>query len=387
MDINYFDCNLDHLWLTWISVASLVALAAQHTVDLISSLMPPKASGPNASWNNQENSTYNSATQYISQFLTSGPPKTGAMVKKKWVSHIYQDIEGFRGKSGCHWDNVHGAGVQCKLDKEVFESYAKTHPFIHPFKNCGWEHYGLVFNIIPNSAAQGTNAFILHITQTASTSTTISQNTETTSTNRSTVPSGIKSPNVQSSQVIPPPPSLVLSSASALDASGDVPPTNTSNLRKQVHSEVAGDNDVGSAFPFVDASNISTFNCNKHAQLSAAVDSARSGHSHCSQKSTAPLDPHVQDLQTSIKQLMTSITMTLSLSVKQASITRSHAIQLLDGEDSNLPRSQRAFIWLSIAQSLGFTDIYLRTTDKEDQVEYVNLEYQLKFGSTASQAG
>ncbi|KAI6106309.1 hypothetical protein EDD16DRAFT_1524008, partial [Pisolithus croceorrhizus] len=109
MDINYFNCDLDHLWLAWISVASLVALAAQFTVDSLSSSMPPKSSGPKASWNEQEVSalihylhqhqaeagdngnfkspTYNTAADHITQYLTSRPPKTAAMVRNKWVLH------------------------------------------------------------------------------------------------------------------------------------------------------------------------------------------------------------------------------------------------------------------------------------------------------------
>ncbi|KAI6107891.1 hypothetical protein F5141DRAFT_1064200 [Pisolithus sp. B1] len=81
------------------------------------------------------------------------------MVRNKWILHIYQDIKGFRGKSGCHWDNVCGAGVQGKFDEEVFENYTKNHPLIHPFKNSGWEFYELMVDIMPNGALHGNNAF------------------------------------------------------------------------------------------------------------------------------------------------------------------------------------------------------------------------------------
>ncbi|KIK19919.1 hypothetical protein PISMIDRAFT_106746 [Pisolithus microcarpus 441] len=146
--------------------------------------MPPRSSGPKASWNDTEvcvlihylhqhrakagdngnfkSSTYHSTIQHIAQHLTSGPMKTAAMVRNKWLSHIqkiYQDLEGFHTKSGHHWDNTCGAGVQGKFDKEVFEDYAKNHLLIQPFKNSGWEFYDLMLNIMPNSAACGTNAF------------------------------------------------------------------------------------------------------------------------------------------------------------------------------------------------------------------------------------
>ncbi|KAI6017344.1 hypothetical protein PISMIDRAFT_116184, partial [Pisolithus microcarpus 441] len=139
--------------------------------------MPLKASGPKAFWNDREvnslihylhqhqakagdngnfkSSTYHATALHISQHLTSGPAKSAAMVRNKWISHIYQDIEGFRGKSGCHWDNICGAGVQGKFDEEVFENYAKNHPLICLFKNSGWEFYKLMLNIMPNGASHG----------------------------------------------------------------------------------------------------------------------------------------------------------------------------------------------------------------------------------------
>ncbi|KAI6012123.1 hypothetical protein PISMIDRAFT_96338, partial [Pisolithus microcarpus 441] len=113
---------------------------------------------------NFKSSTYHSATQHIAQHLTSGPMKTTAMVRNKWLLHIqkiYQDLEGFCTKSGHHWDNTCAAGVQGKFDKEVFEDYVKNHLLIQPFKNSGWEFYDLMLNIMPNGAAHGTNAFTL----------------------------------------------------------------------------------------------------------------------------------------------------------------------------------------------------------------------------------
>ncbi|KAI6097895.1 hypothetical protein F5141DRAFT_1254803 [Pisolithus sp. B1] len=159
----------------------------------------------------------------------SGLPKTVAMVRNKWVSHIYQDIKGFQGKLGCHWDNMHGARVCAELGGEVFESYTKTHPLICPFKNCGWEYYTLLLDIIPNSVAQGANAFVPHIPQTATTS--VAEDAEWNETvlgNSSAIPLDVRSSNAQSGQATTPtPPSAPLSSTSALDSSGNIPPSST----------------------------------------------------------------------------------------------------------------------------------------------------------------
>ncbi|KAI6118293.1 hypothetical protein F5141DRAFT_1061913 [Pisolithus sp. B1] len=272
--------------------------------------MPPKSSGPKASWNEQEVSalihylhqhqaeagdngnfkspTYNTAADHITQYLTSRPPKTAAMVRNKFERYIKtsRDFEASQGATG----------IIC-MGLEYMPSWMGKY---------------------------------LRVMQSDS----------------SAILSGVRSSDVQSGQAtIPTPPSALLSSTSAFDLPSDIPPSSTppASLRKNSHS------------------------CH-------------------SQKVAPPLDP-VKRLQSSINQLTTLITTLLSSSVEQASITRSHVIQLLDGEDSHLPRSQKAFIWSLIVQSLGFADVYLRMTDKEDWVEYVNLEYWLKFGSSASQAG
>ncbi|KAI6021971.1 hypothetical protein EDC04DRAFT_2607089 [Pisolithus marmoratus] len=149
------------------------ALASQHTLDLLANPMlleitylqlwyqSETEAGDNG---NFKPSIYNAAAQHISQHPTSGPAKTGAMVKNKWISHIqkiYQDIEECQGKSGCHWDNICGAGVQGKFDEQVFENYAKNHLLIWPFKNSGWEYYELMLNIMPNGISCGNNTFTL----------------------------------------------------------------------------------------------------------------------------------------------------------------------------------------------------------------------------------
>ncbi|KAI5997707.1 hypothetical protein EDC04DRAFT_2977749 [Pisolithus marmoratus] len=100
--------------------------------------MPSKACIPKASWNDQE------WALHVIIIL---------------IQKIYQDIKGFQGKSGCHWDNVNGAGVQGKFDEVIFKDYAKTHPSIHPLKYSGWDYYELMLNIMPNGTAHGTNAF------------------------------------------------------------------------------------------------------------------------------------------------------------------------------------------------------------------------------------
>ncbi|KIO07570.1 hypothetical protein M404DRAFT_111114, partial [Pisolithus tinctorius Marx 270] len=144
----------------------------------------PKSSGPKALWNpaevdalikylhhhcfeagdngNFKSNLYTSAAMHISEFLTEGLPKTRDMVKNKWVSHIqriYHDIEGYCLKSGCHWDNTCGAGVQGMFDEQVFDDCVKVFYPSNIFINSGWQYYNLVADIIPNSGAHGTNAF------------------------------------------------------------------------------------------------------------------------------------------------------------------------------------------------------------------------------------
>ncbi|KAI6033550.1 hypothetical protein BKA83DRAFT_4486639 [Pisolithus microcarpus] len=392
MEYNYIDCDLDHLQLTWVSVASLMVIALQYTLDSFSHSMPPRSSGDNG---NFKSSTYHSAAQHITQHLTSGPMKTAAMVRNKWLSHIqkiYQDLEGFHTKSGHHWDNTCGAGVQGKFDKEVFEDYVKNHPLISPFKNSGWEFYDLMLNIMPNGAAHGTNAF----TPGTFHASTMDYDTEhplatsdggergagpltskAVAPDRSNHPAGI----IEWHQIIhSTPPSTTYDMPSS-----NMPPPPSSSLGKCSHSEMAADDDIGSVLPFADVSDLtpSISASNKQLELSAALTSTRGSRScHSRQTSQAVLEPIAAvGLQGSINFLMSKITTHMSSAIEQALITRSQAIQQLDGEDHDLPRHLRAHIQSSIAQNVGFADMYLKMASKEDRIVYVELEYGRAGGS------
>ncbi|KAI5994856.1 hypothetical protein EDC04DRAFT_2613124 [Pisolithus marmoratus] len=142
------------------------------------------------------------------------------MVKNKWITHIwkiYQDIKEYQGKSGCHWDNICGAGVQGKFDKQVFENYAKNHPVIWPFKNSGGSA-----STFPTGAAH-------HVTD--------------------------HSPALNGETALDTPDQL----GHSLDINEwfhqGAPPAPLSTVGKQVLSEMTGNDDAISTLPFVNASN------------------------------------------------------------------------------------------------------------------------------------
>ncbi|KAI6096725.1 hypothetical protein F5141DRAFT_1220516 [Pisolithus sp. B1] len=192
--------------------------------------------------------------------------------------------------------------------------------------------------------------------------------------------------NMPSSQVSPPPPS-----SSALPSVGMsnvqlgevhtpaacVPPSSTG---KQSHTMMIND-DVMSAFPFANTSDISIPTCNKCLQLSEAMDCARSSSSRHTCKAATVSDPMAAGLQGSINFLTSSMHSLMSM----PSATRMQALQLLSKEDHDLPRTLRAFIQYSITQSLGFAEVYIGTTNKDEQLEYVQLEQQLRVGAGGSQ--
>ncbi|KAI5999726.1 hypothetical protein EDC04DRAFT_2908974 [Pisolithus marmoratus] len=165
--------------------------------------------------------------------------------------------------------------------------------------------------------------------------------------------------NMPSSKVSAPPPSSAPPSsvrASDMQSIKVHPPAPLSTIRKQAHSKMTGNDDAISALLFVNASDIDTVtSSNKCLHLSTAMDHARNSSSCHSHKAPAVLDPMV-----------------------------TQALQLLDREDQDFPRSLRAFIQSLIAQSLGFADVYIGMTNKDDQMEYVELEYQLKFGTSGN---
>ncbi|KIK72102.1 hypothetical protein PAXRUDRAFT_836531 [Paxillus rubicundulus Ve08.2h10] len=127
----------------------------------------PKNTGPKASWSDKEvkelvlylhnhhsaagdggsftDSTFNAAAEHLVPYWKSGPPKTGKMVKAKWMvlQKIYTVIETYRGLSGCHWDSANGCSIQGKDMEAVWEEYVKH-----------------MQDIIP-TGARGSNAFTL----------------------------------------------------------------------------------------------------------------------------------------------------------------------------------------------------------------------------------
>ncbi|KAI6008027.1 hypothetical protein EDC04DRAFT_2907330 [Pisolithus marmoratus] len=237
------------------------------------------------------------------------------MVKNKWISHIwkiYQDIEEYQGKSSCHWDNICGAGVQGKFDKQVFENYAKSHPLIWPFKNSGWEYYELMLDIMPNGISCGNNAF----TPGACTFPTGAAHCVTDHSSALNEETALDTPDqfahcldinewcvmlprddpphpmsissavisdMPSSEVSAPPPCSAPPSSvrtSDMQSIKVHPPSPLSTVGKQVHSKMTGNDDAISTLLFVNASNIDTVpSSNKCLWLSAAMDHASSCHS------------------------------------------------------------------------------------------------------------
>ncbi|KAI6040104.1 hypothetical protein EDC04DRAFT_2894489 [Pisolithus marmoratus] len=191
--------------------------------------------------------------------------------------------------------------------------------------------------------------------------------------------------NMPSSKVSAPPPSSAPPSSvrtSDMQSIKVHPPTPLSTIGKQAHSKMTGNDDAISALLFVNASDIDTVtSSSKCLQLSTAMDHARNSSSCHSHKAPAVSDPVVVGLQGTINYLTSSIHTLMTLPLT----TRTQALQLLDTEDQAFPRPLRAFIQSLIAQSLGFADVYIGMTNKDDQLEYVELEYQLKFGTCGSQ--
>ncbi|KIK17384.1 hypothetical protein PISMIDRAFT_111564, partial [Pisolithus microcarpus 441] len=84
-------------------------------------------------------------------------------------------------------------------------------------------------------------------------------------------------------------------------------------------------------------------------------------------------------LQGSINYLTSRISSSMTSAVDKASITQAQAIQVLDSQDHSFPKELRAYIRMSIAENIGFADVYMRTSDQEERLAYAEL-YQLKFG-------
>ncbi|KAG1753363.1 hypothetical protein EDB19DRAFT_1903020 [Suillus lakei] len=109
--------------------------------------------------------TYNEAVKYIESLRTVGPVKTGAHCMNKWgmLKQIYNAIESYRHhKSGCHWDNEHGANIEGPAAEAVWEEYVSRKPNfpMKSFKNCGWPYHSKMEEILPHhSSTRGVAAY------------------------------------------------------------------------------------------------------------------------------------------------------------------------------------------------------------------------------------
>ncbi|KIM59387.1 hypothetical protein SCLCIDRAFT_126266, partial [Scleroderma citrinum Foug A] len=67
-----------------------------------------------------------------------------------------------------------------------------------------------------------------------------------------------------------------------------------------------------------------------------------------------------------------------------APLSREQALNILQAQDNNLPREVKLFIRSMIARDPGFTEVYALTVDKDEQQDYVMLEYKVKTSNVAS---
>ncbi|KAG2345294.1 hypothetical protein BDR05DRAFT_880551, partial [Suillus weaverae] len=101
--------------------------------------------------------TFNAAAQEITSKRTSGPPKTGAQCKNKWGSLVYNAIEAYRNKSGCHWDNNRGANIEGSSAEAIWDDLLglsltislQTNVLLKPFKTIGWPYFSMMEQILP----------------------------------------------------------------------------------------------------------------------------------------------------------------------------------------------------------------------------------------------
>ncbi|KIK13023.1 hypothetical protein PISMIDRAFT_18275 [Pisolithus microcarpus 441] len=368
--------NLDHLRLAWVSAASVVALISQHTLDSLVHPMPPKATNPKAQWCEEEvkalvkflydhqseagdngnfkSSTYHAAAGHIAPLLKDGPPKTSAAVKNKWTGY--------------------------------------DHPLMRQFKTSGWEFYLLVEQIIPNGAAHRIHAFSPGGSGVGGSSLAGEDRLFGADVPATDLPEALASATAVPELILATPegqipadlPSTINDLLSMEDA--PLPPSSIppSSHGKCTHVEMLGDDMP--ALPFTDTNDIFTPVSEKHMNMAAAMDYAKtSQRSHHSCKALATPPPTILDLmaaglQGSINYLTSKISSSMTLAVDKASIMWAQAIQILDMQDCSFPKKLHAHIQLSIAQNIGFADVYVRTSDQEEQLAYAELECQFKVG-------
>ncbi|KAG2076620.1 hypothetical protein BDR04DRAFT_1003374, partial [Suillus decipiens] len=69
---------------------------------------------------------YTAAAENIAGLWTNGAKKTGAHCKTKWtLKQIYSMIETYCNRSGFHWDDDHGAGIEGDAAIKVWNEYTQ----------------------------------------------------------------------------------------------------------------------------------------------------------------------------------------------------------------------------------------------------------------------
>ncbi|KAG2337271.1 hypothetical protein BDR05DRAFT_952723, partial [Suillus weaverae] len=169
----------------FLAMPKIAAIIICIQIQLVNMVRKPGPQQPKAQWNsakieafltylisvkstmagtNFKEVTFNAAAQEIASKQTSGPPKTGAQCKNKWGSLklVYNAIEAYCNKSGCHWDNNHRANIEGSSAEAVWDEYVskKTNALLKPFKTIGWPYFSMMEQILPNhSSAQCTTTY------------------------------------------------------------------------------------------------------------------------------------------------------------------------------------------------------------------------------------
>ncbi|KAG2344203.1 hypothetical protein BDR05DRAFT_999357 [Suillus weaverae] len=80
----------------------------------------------------------------------------------KELKFVYNTIEAYHNKSGCHWDNNCGANIEGSSTEAVWDEYVskKTNVLLKPFKTIGWPYFSMMEQILPrHSSAQDTTTY------------------------------------------------------------------------------------------------------------------------------------------------------------------------------------------------------------------------------------
>ncbi|KAG0698590.1 hypothetical protein DFH29DRAFT_1002677 [Suillus ampliporus] len=384
--------NLQHQQV-WLAVAAVI-ICAQIQVAKMAQKGPQQ---PKAQWNSDEidaflsylisakstmagtnfkDTTFNEAAQHIASKRTHGPLKSGAQCGNKWGSLklTYNAIKAYHSKSGCHWDNEHGANIEGPAAEAVWEEYIakKSNAALKLFKTIGWSYHSKMEQILPrHSSAQGTAAYHPILSAPHDEQPVASASTSSAPRDADVSMSDADIPQPDISWGAPPPiPAFAGGSMSIAPPMSSVPLSSGSSAGKRWHSEMTHGHSAPPSTVWTSVSQMTKPESEKKLRLSTASGKTRPSTSKKNVQDTANTAV-LMNLQGTINRLSDSLNTNFSTTDEgRVAEHRSRALKLIQST-TEISTDDKVLLMHVLMTNPAACDIILDVDDPELRVAFL----------------